>query len=71
MIVHCTAPAGQPARSQHLVLDYVTDAVMSQMDTAGDPYVSPDGRYLVVVDDEGDTISVNKVQDTGRSLYEL
>ena len=67
IIVHCEAPAGEPKHSQHLVLDYVTDAVLSQKDLSGDPYVSPDGRYLVVIDDEGDTVSVNRIEDTGRS----
>ena len=65
IIVHCEAPAGQPAHSQHLIVDYVTDAVLSQKDLNGDPYVSPDGRYLVVIDDEGDTVSVHRIQDTG------
>ena len=65
MLVRCVAPAGQPKKSSLLTLDYVTDAVLSKTDLSGDPYVSPDGRFMVVVDDEGDTLTVHRIGDDG------
>ena len=43
----------------------MTDAVLQQIHLGGDLYVSPDARYLVVVEDDGNTISVNKILDDG------
>ena len=68
VLVHCSSPLGQPSRSSQLILDYVTDSVLSSSDISGDPYVSPDSRYVVVVDDEGDTITVYKINEDGKRL---
>ena len=64
MLVHCVNTEGA-GRSWQLVLDYVTDAVLSETELNGDAYISPDGRYVVVVDDNGDTLTIHKVLDDG------
>ena len=66
VLVHCKSATGESLKSGHLVLDYVTDAVLHYSDLSGEPYVSPDGRFMVIVDDAGDTITVHRVQDDGR-----
>ena len=69
MIVHCVNPTGPGHKSWQIVLDYVTDEVLSENELTGEAYVSPDGRYLVVVDDEGDTITVHKVRSHLKHIY--
>ena len=53
------------------MLDYVTDKVMEQKRLNGDSFVSPDSRYMVVVDDDGDTITVHKINDDGKISFAL
>ena len=68
MIVHCGAPAGKEDQSSHLVLDYVTDKVLKHTPLGGSPFLSPDARYLVTVETDGNTISVSKLKDDGKHI---
>lgn len=49
-----------------VVLDYLTDEVLEMLNVTGDPYVSPDSRFLVTVDNTQRKISVYKVSDEGK-----
>ena len=71
MAVHCTAPPGESPTSSRLLIDYVTDTVIQQIHLGGDLYVSPDARYLVIVEVDGNTISVNRILDDGKSIMRL
>ncbi|XP_061101739.1 follistatin-related protein 5-like isoform X1 [Conger conger] len=54
------------AASPQLILDSVTDAVLGRnRHVTGAPYVSPDGRYLVSVDDAGGLMRVQSVSERG------
>ena len=66
ILVHCKAAVGEIETNSVLVLDYVTDKIMEQKRLNGDSFVSPDSRYMVVVDDDGDTITVHKINDDGK-----
>ena len=66
ILVHCKAASGEIEINSLLVLDYVTDKIMEQKRLNGDSFVSPDSRYVVVVDDDGDTITVHKINDDGK-----
>ncbi|KAJ8399279.1 hypothetical protein AAFF_G00413170 [Aldrovandia affinis] len=59
-------PDGTGAARPQLVLDAVTDSVIGRNgDVTGAPYVSPDGRYLVSVDDGGGLMRVQSVAPPG------
>ena len=66
ILVHCKAAIGEIETNSLLVLDYVTGKIMEQKRLNGDSFVSPDSRYVVVVDDDGDTITVHKINDDGK-----
>ncbi|KAG5270240.1 hypothetical protein AALO_G00190350 [Alosa alosa] len=54
------------ARRPQLVLDSVTDSVIgTNGDVSGTPYVSPDGRHLVTVDDRDGLMRVQQVSWRG------
>ncbi|KAG7254872.1 LOW QUALITY PROTEIN: hypothetical protein CRUP_003468 [Coryphaenoides rupestris] len=59
-------PDSTGASRPQLLLDSVTDAVIGRnADVAGTPYVSPDGRYLVTVDDGDGLMRIQTVSDAG------
>ena len=73
LIVGCRH-ASTGAAAPQLVLDGVTDAVVRRNgDVTGTPYVSPDGRYLVSVDDEAGLMRVQPVSERGevRRPYDI
>uniref|UniRef100_A0A672FR27 Follistatin-like 5 n=1 Tax=Salarias fasciatus TaxID=181472 RepID=A0A672FR27_SALFA len=64
--VNCR-PDSTGATQPQLVLDGVTDGVIGQnRDVAGTPYVSPDGHYLVTVDDRDGLMRIQTVSERGR-----
>lgn len=65
MVVHCLGDPDKPEHSFRLVLDYVTDKVLDQEELGGEPYLSPDSRFLVTVKDDGNTVSVHRLGDDG------
>ncbi|KAM9795577.1 follistatin-related protein 5 [Neosynchiropus ocellatus] len=63
--VDCRPDSTGAARPQ-LIVDGVTDAVIGRnRDVAGTPHVSPDGRYLVSVDDGDGLMRIQTVSDRG------
>uniref|UniRef100_A0A1A8C6L8 Follistatin-like 5 n=1 Tax=Nothobranchius kadleci TaxID=1051664 RepID=A0A1A8C6L8_NOTKA len=55
------------ATQPQLILDSVTDGVIGQNhDVTGTPYVSPDGRYLVTVDDGDGLMRIQTISDRGQ-----
>lgn len=63
--IDCRPDSSGASRAQ-LLLDSVTDAVIGRnADVAGTPYVSPDGRYLVTVDDGDGLMRIQTVSDAG------
>ncbi|XP_062405297.1 LOW QUALITY PROTEIN: follistatin-related protein 5 [Sardina pilchardus] len=60
---------GAGGRRPQLVLDSVTDRVIGlNGDVSGTPYVSPDGRHLVTVDDRGGMLRVQEVSERGGQI---
>ncbi|KAJ3588443.1 hypothetical protein NHX12_012036 [Muraenolepis orangiensis] len=63
--IDCGLDSGGGARPQ-LLVDSVTDTVIGpNADVAGAPYVSPDGRYLVTVDDGDGLMRIQTLSDAG------
>ncbi|XP_061747730.1 follistatin-related protein 5 isoform X2 [Nerophis ophidion] len=63
--VDCQPDSTGAARPQ-IIVDGVTDAVVGQNgDVTGTPYVSPDGRYLVTVDDGNGLMRIQTVSERG------
>ncbi|XP_047209731.1 follistatin-related protein 5 isoform X1 [Girardinichthys multiradiatus] len=52
-----------------LILDSVTDSVIGQnRDITGTPYMSPDGHYLVTVDDDNGLMRIQIISEWGKIL---
>ncbi len=68
-MVHCKSGGGEQDANSQLILDYITDAVLEERRLNGDPYVSPDSRFMVVVNDNGDTITVHRITDNGKNMF--
>ncbi|XP_018591572.1 follistatin-related protein 5-like [Scleropages formosus] len=66
--VDCRHDITGAARPQ-LIVDAVTDAVIRHNgDVTGTPYVSPDGRYLVSVDDKDGLMRIQSITGRGEIL---
>ncbi|XP_017272968.1 follistatin-related protein 5 isoform X1 [Kryptolebias marmoratus] len=60
-------PDSTGASQPQLILDGVTDCVIGQNgDVTGTPYVSPDGRYLVTVDDGNGLMRIQTISERGK-----
>jgi len=66
VMVHCVSSLSAPHRSSRLLLDYVTDKVVEYTDLGGQPHISPDGRFMVVINSEDNTLAVYRVHDNGK-----
>ena len=66
MVVECVSPVSH--QTLQLVMDYITDAVVSTAVLSGKPFVSPDSRHVVTVDDLTGKISVAGVSNEGKQL---
>ena len=66
IIVECQRPV-------QLIMDYITDTVISNLSIKGTPYVSPDSRNLVFVDLQQGHVTVFSIADNGKiqKLYEV
>lgn len=59
-------PDSTGASQPQLILDSVTDTVVGlNRDVTGTPYVSPDGRYLVTVDDGDGLMRIQVISERG------
>uniref|UniRef100_A0A669E1L3 Follistatin-like 5 n=1 Tax=Oreochromis niloticus TaxID=8128 RepID=A0A669E1L3_ORENI len=64
--VNCR-PDSTGATQPQLILDSVTDSVIGQnRDITGTPYVSPDGHYLVTVDDSDGLMRIQTISERGQ-----
>lgn len=63
MVIHCQSPI--PDKSTRVVIDYVTDKVLHQSPLSGEPFISPNGRHMVTVEGDSNTVSVYKINDQG------
>lgn len=48
-----------------LILDYFTDEILVTLEHHGDPYISPDSRFFILVDNLRRVISVYHITDEG------
>lgn len=63
--VNCK-PDSTGATQPQLILDSVTDSIIGQnRDVTGTPYVSPDGHYLVTVDDGDGLMRIQIISERG------
>eukprot|EP00064_Thunnus_orientalis_P001294 superscaffoldBa00000087_g1296 len=63
--VNCR-PDSTGASQPQIILDSVTDSVIGQnRDVTGTPYVSPDGHYLVTVDDGDGLMRIQMISEHG------
>ena len=69
MVVECVSPVNH--QTLQLVMDYITDAVVSTTMLSGRPHVSPDSRHVVTVDDLTGKVSVAGVNNEGEILLAL
>ncbi|XP_072290890.1 follistatin-related protein 5 [Eucyclogobius newberryi] len=64
--VNCKADSTGATQPQ-IILDSVTDSVIGyNSDVTGTPYVSPDGHYLVTVDDTDGLMRIQTVSERGK-----
>lgn len=64
ILVQCAHQTGEQA--QLLTLDYVTDAVLSNVSSSATPYVTPDSKYVIMVDEETGKIDIHIVSENGK-----
>ena len=69
MVVECVSPVNH--QTLQLVMDYITDAVVSTTMLSGRPHVSPDSRHVVTVDDLTGKVSVAGVNNEGEISADL
>lgn len=71
VVMECVSPLNH--QTLQLVMDYITDAVVSTAVLSGHPYVSPDSRHVVTVDDLTGKVSVAGVNNEGvlEAAYEV
>lgn len=63
--VNCRADSTGATQPQ-LILDSVTDSVIGlNRDVTGTPFVSPDGHYLITVDDGDGLMRIQKISERG------
>ena len=63
MIVECVSTSTR--QTLQLVVDYLTDVVISSSALGGTPYVSPDSRNVVTVDPKFGRVSVTGISSDG------
>ncbi|XP_054648998.1 follistatin-related protein 5 isoform X2 [Dunckerocampus dactyliophorus] len=71
--VNCR-PDSTGANRPQIIVDSVTESVVGQnRDVIGTPYVSPDGRYLVTVDDGDGLMRIQTISERGqiREPYDI
>ncbi|XP_076455873.1 follistatin-related protein 5-like isoform X2 [Babylonia areolata] len=71
VVVECVSLLNH--QTLQVVMDYITDAVVSTAVLSGHPYVSPDSRHVVTVDDLTGKVSVAGVNNEGtlEAAYEV
>ena len=65
MMVKCVTSSSSGDNEILLQMDYVTDVVISNTTVYGTPYVTPDSRNVVIVDEHSGQIKVFTVTPHG------
>ena len=68
LVVNCITAGGEQ-KSPLIIIDTITDKIISHSEPSGQPFVTPDSRHLVVMRDADDSISVSYVDDGGKYFY--
>ncbi|ESO87027.1 hypothetical protein LOTGIDRAFT_183454 [Lottia gigantea] len=63
VVVECVIPSSE--KTLQIVLDYITDAIISHISLPGRPFVSPDSRHLVTVDYFSGKVAVSTISQDG------
>ena len=69
VLVKCVKGTSQDDKEILLQMDYITDIVISNKTVTGTPYISPDSRNLVIVDEHTGQIKVFTVKENGKKLH--
>ena len=65
VLVKCVQGSSQDDNEILLQMDYITDIVISNRTVAGTPYVSPDSKNVVLLDEKTGQIKVFTVKEDG------
>ena len=68
VLVRCVKSSSFGDKEILLQMDYITDIVISNKTIAGTPYVTPDSRNVVIVDQHTGQIKVFTVTEHGNPL---
>ena len=69
IFLSCNTPEEASEPPFHLVLDYLTDAVLKTSDVGGgNIYLSPDSRNVIISASEGSAVSVYKITADGKNI---
>ena len=66
VLVKCVQGSSQDDNEILLQMDYITDIVISNRTVAGTPYVSPDSKNVVLLDEKTGQIKVFTVKEDGK-----
>ena len=66
MMVKCVTSVSSGNTEILLQMDYITDVVISNTTMYGTPYVTPDSRHVVIVDEHTGQIKVFTVTPNGQ-----
>lgn len=69
LFISCQPFSGTSEANFHLILDYVTHSVLKKSDVGGgNIFISPDSRFVVILERNGSIISVYKLTADGKSI---
>ncbi|XP_021344253.1 follistatin-related protein 5-like, partial [Mizuhopecten yessoensis] len=66
VVVKCIKKMMDDTRTLQILMDYVTDAPLANITMFGTPYVSPDSRTIVTVDEVTGKVRVATIQEDGQ-----
>jgi len=64
VLVQCTSQKSTD-QVQLLTLDYITDVVLSNITSSVTPYVTPDSKYVIMVEEVTGKIDIHIVSENG------
>lgn len=70
-LVRCTTYSTVKNVTQLITLDYITDAVLYNRTTDATPYLTPDSRYVVLVNEYTGKVDINILTEKGRKIIFL
>lgn len=66
IVVKCIKKMADDTRTLQILMDYVTDVALANITMYGTPYVSPDSRTIVTVDEVTGKVRVAAIQEDGQ-----